>query len=138
MKKTDGFVFDANTLISALLLPESSISAKAYYKAKAHGQIFHSEETFNEFVDVFIRPKFDRYLSLSKRLIIIEDLKAFVKIIPVISTIKACRDPKDDKYQELAVSSGSRLIVTGDNDLLVLHPFEGIQIMTPADFLNKP
>jgi len=70
MKKTDNLVFDANTLISVLLLSESSVSAKAYYKAKAQGEIVHSEETFSEFVDVFIRPKFDRYLSLSKRLVI--------------------------------------------------------------------
>jgi len=137
MRKIDRFVFDANTWVSVFLLSESSVSAKAYYKAKGLGEIVHSEETLSEFVDVFVRPKFDRYLSLNKRLIIIEDLKAFVRVVPITSTIKACRDPKDDKYLELAVSSESSLIVTGDKDLLVLHPFQGVQIMTPADFLNK-
>ena len=118
------------------MLSDSSIAAQAYYKAKATGGIVHSEETFNEFSDVFIRPKFDRYLPLIKRLAIIEDLRAIAKVIPITNIIKACRDPKDDKYLELAISSGAACIITGDKDLLVLTPFEGIPILTPADFLK--
>jgi putative PIN family toxin of toxin-antitoxin system len=136
MKKTNHFILDANTLVSAFLLSQTSVAAKAYYKAKDLGTIAHSEDTFNEFSDVFIRPKFDRYLSLTKRLIIIEDLKALVKFIRVTSVINACRDPKDDKYLELAVSTESACIITGDKDLLILHPFEHIPILTGADFLK--
>jgi putative PIN family toxin of toxin-antitoxin system len=136
MTKINHFVLDANTLVSAFLLDPTSKAAKAYYKAKAEGKIVLSENTFNEFSDVFIRSKFDRYLPLSKRLIIIEDLKTLVKFITVTSVIQACRDPKDDKYLELAISSGAVCVVTGDKDLLVLHPFEGIPILTAAEFLD--
>ncbi|WP_408733653.1 putative toxin-antitoxin system toxin component, PIN family [Mucilaginibacter sp.] len=96
----------------------------------------HSDETFNEFCDVFVRPKFDRFLPLNKRIIVIEDLKALTEIAPVANKIKACRDPKDDKFLELAVSSGAACIITGDKDLLVLNPFEGIPILTAAEFLK--
>jgi len=130
------FVFDATTLISAFLLSGSSITAQAYYKARAEGEIVHSADTFNEFSDVFIRPKFDRYLPLEKRLNIVEDLKALVRITPVTYVINVCRDPKDNKYLELAVSSDATCIVTGDRDLLVLNPFDGIKILTAADFLK--
>jgi len=41
-------------------------------------------------------------------------------------TIRACRDPKDDKFLEVAVYGRADLIVTGDNDLLAMHPFRGI------------
>jgi putative PIN family toxin of toxin-antitoxin system len=136
MKKNNTIVLDANTLISVFLLSDSSIAAQAYYKAKTTSEIVYSEETFNEFSDVFIRPKFDRYLPLAKRLIIIEDLRALAKIVPITNVIKACRDPKDDKYLELAISSAASYIITGDKDLLVLNPFEGIPILTPADFLK--
>jgi putative PIN family toxin of toxin-antitoxin system len=136
MKKTKLFVFDANALISAFLLASTSVAAQAYYQAKTLGEIVLSEDTFNEFSDVFIRPKFDRYLPLTKRLIIIEDLKAVVKFILVTNVIQACRDPKDDKYLELAVASGAVCIITGDKDLLVLHPFERIPILSAADFLK--
>lgn len=137
MKKTNFFVLDANTLISAFLLSKDSVAAQAYYKSKTIGQIVLSEDTFNEFSDVFIRPKFDRYLPLAKRLIIIEDLKALVNFVSVLHTIQVCRDPKDDKYLELAVASGASCIITGDKDLLVLHPFEQILILTAADFLKS-
>jgi uncharacterized protein len=136
MRKIKHFVLDANTLISAFLLSSNSVTAKAYYKSKAEGKIIMSVETLNEFSDVFIRSKFDRYLPLAKRLIIIEDLKTIVQLTPITSVIRACRDPKDDKYLELAVSSAADCIITGDKDLLVLHPFEGISILTADEFLK--
>jgi putative PIN family toxin of toxin-antitoxin system len=136
MKKSNYFVLDANTLVSAFLLAPTSVAAQAYYKAKADGEIVLSADTFNEFSDVFIRPKFDRYLTLTKRLIIIEDLKAIVQFITVTSIIQACRDPKDDKYLELAVSSDAVCIITGDKDLLVLNPYEGIPILSAAEFVK--
>ncbi len=108
-------------LISTFLLSSTSIAAQAYYKAKYMGIIAMSEDTFNEFSDVFIRPKFDRYLVLEKRLIIIEDLKAIVYFSTITTTIQVCRDAKDNKYLELAVSSNADCIITGDKDLLVLH-----------------
>ena len=83
MKKINFFVLDTNALISAFLLSANSVAALAYYKAKEHGEIVLSEDTFNEFSDVFIRPKFDKYLGPGKRLAIIEDLKDTVKFTPV-------------------------------------------------------
>ena len=46
-----------------------------------------------------------------------------------------CRDPKDDMVLALALAAQVDLIVSGDNDLLVLHPFEGIPVLSPADAL---
>lgn len=48
----------------------------------------------------------------------------------------ACRDPKDDKFLEVAVAGGAEVIVTGDEDLKVLDPFEGIPIISPVKFLR--
>ena len=50
-------------------------------------------------------------------------------------SVRECRDPKDDKFLELALAANARVIVTGDNDLLVLHPWRGIEILRPADYL---
>lgn len=47
------------------------------------------------------------------------------------------RDPKDDKFLELAKSAHADCIVTKDDDLLVLHPFDGIPILNVTDFLNR-
>ena len=48
-----------------------------------------------------------------------------------------CRDPKDDKYLELALASGADRIVSSDADLLVLHPWRGVRILRPADYLAE-
>jgi putative PIN family toxin of toxin-antitoxin system len=58
------------------------------------------------------------------------------EIIPILSSIQACRDPRDDKFLEVAVHDQADLIVTGDCDLLDLHPFRGISILSPAAYLE--
>jgi predicted nucleic acid-binding protein len=53
-----------------------------------------------------------------------------------IERITACRDPRDDKFLEVAVTGEADVIVSGDQDLLTLHPFAGIPILPPAAFLQ--
>ena len=55
--------------------------------------------------------------------------------VAITATIKACRDATDDKFLELAVSGRAELVLSGDKDLLVLHPFRGIPIVAPAAFV---
>ena len=57
------------------------------------------------------------------------------ELVDVDMKIVACRDPKDDKFLELAVNGHADVIVSGDVDLLVLDTFRGIRIIiTPAAF----
>ena len=53
----------------------------------------------------------------------------------VVERIVVCRDPKDDHVLELAVNGQATCVVSGDNDLLTLHPFRDIPILKPAEFL---
>jgi putative PIN family toxin of toxin-antitoxin system len=89
-----------------------------------------------ELADVLSRPKFDRYINLEDRQQFLRLLGGIVELVPVVVTIHACRDPKDDKFLDLAVSGNANLILTGDDDLLALHPFRGIAILTPAQYLE--
>lgn len=43
-----------------------------------------------------------------------------------------CRDPDDDAVLACAKAAQANLIVSGDQDLLVLQTFEDIPILTPA------
>lgn len=72
-----------------------------------------------------------------------EDIQVFVAVltretewVEVNEQITACRDPKDNKFLELAISGRATHIVTGDTDLLALHPFRGIQIVPPQILLK--
>jgi putative PIN family toxin of toxin-antitoxin system len=135
MTKIKVFVIDTNTLISAFLLPNST-SRKAINKAISTGIIAVSNETINEFSDTFVRAKFDKYLSLELRLQIIVEFKIIAKLINPKILITACRDPKDNKFLELAISGRATYIITGDEDLLVLNPFQDVSIVSASAFLN--
>ena len=62
-------------------------------------------------------------------------MKRKVIFIEPTEIITDCRDPKDNKFLELAVASDAQFIVTGDIDLLVLNPYRGITILKSGDFL---
>ncbi len=48
-----------------------------------------------------------------------------------------CRDAKDNQYLELALASGASIIIGGDADLLVPHPWRGVGILSPAAYLTE-
>ncbi|MDB9482837.1 putative toxin-antitoxin system toxin component, PIN family [Dolichospermum circinale CS-537/05] len=50
--------------------------------------------------------------------------------------MKECRDPKDDKFLEVAINGNVTHIITGDKDLLELHSFQGVDIITATQFLE--
>ncbi len=130
------FIIDTNVIISVAIF--SSLNpALAIKKALSLGNLVFSEPVLQEYAETLSNPKFDAYLSPEKRLLFLNTLIADGLVIKISNTIKICRDPKDDKYLELAVASQASCIITGDKDLLVLHPFEHIPILTPTDFLNN-
>jgi putative PIN family toxin of toxin-antitoxin system len=89
-----------------------------------------------EFSDVIFRKKFDKYfLNDEERHEAVDFIAINALIYSPKITINACRDPKDDKFLELAVTAEASCIITGDQDLLVLHPFDGISILSAMDFL---
>ncbi len=136
MKARERVVVDTNALIGGLPLP-ASVPAQAVRRVVAENQLLASDATIMELADVLARPKFDRYVTIAERQ---ESLRLFGRIaerIPIVHLVHACRDPKDDKFLELAVNGEARLIITGDVDLLALHPFRGIDIVTPAGFLAR-
>ncbi len=52
--------------------------------------------------------------------------------------VHASRDPDDDHVLGCALAAAANVLVTGDKDLLSLHPFKAIAIVTPATFLAMP
>ncbi len=58
-------------------------------------------------------------------------------LVDITESIRACRDPKDDKFLELAINAEAMCIISGDKDLLELSPFRNIPIMKPDEFLDS-
>ena len=131
------FVFDTNVTVSALLFNES-VPGRAFFRALGHGKILVSGPLVSELSRVLGRKSFDRYVSREEREMFLESVVREAALIEITESINVCRDPSDDHVLELAVSGDATYIATGDADLLVLNPFRGVQILTPADFLEAP
>ena len=129
------WVFDTNTLVSRLLVPGGT-AALAVDHGLSQGILLVSEATLEELVMVLTRPKFDPYASHQDRQRFIALLGGVSRVVPILHQVQACRDPKDDKFLDVALNGGAKAIITGDQDLLALHPFHGVSIVSPADFLN--
>ena len=129
-------VIDTNVLISGLF-STTSIPARAVEKAVTKAQLVASIETLRELIEKLHSPKFDRYVPRERRDALLERVASLVEIIEVLQSIRASRDPTDDKFVEAAVNGRADVIVTGDKDLLDLNPFRGVATMTPADYLAR-
>ena len=126
-------VLDTNVLVSAALFPLSH-PWQVFEIVRGQGSLIASVDTLAEVNNVLKRPRFDRYLRRTLRDEFLHSLGQMAVTIEINQTIRACRDPKDDKFLELAVCGNATHIVSGDRDLLALHPFRGIPILTPRHF----
>jgi uncharacterized protein len=129
-------VLDTNILVSRLLMPGGT-AGRAVDHALALGVLLVSDETLTELAEVLSRPKFDAYVSLEDRRHFLRLLGGVARKINITHRVAACRDPKDDKFLHVALNGEADTLVTGDADLLVLHPFHGVAILRPADFLAR-
>ncbi len=126
------FVLDTNVLISAALTPAGRPRVIVDAIRDGHGVLLFSDETFGELRTRFHRSKFDRYVSRDARWLFLAQLEAVSEWVSIVGAKLGCRDPGDDMLLETALLGGADCLITGDQDLLVMSPFHGIPIRTPA------
>ena len=132
-------IVDTNILIRATIRPQGTVGPVLSELRNDRYLLLYSDALLKELVEVLGRPRLR-----TKHQIGDEQIRAVLDLILlrgdlVVPTqkIAACRDPDDNAVLEAAVAARADLIVSGDEDLLVLHPFEGIPIVGPADFLAR-
>jgi uncharacterized protein len=104
-------------VVRAVLISTSRAS-EAFHKARQLGEILLSLTVAEELNDVLGREKFDRYITREDRERFLAASSRAAKFIEVTEQIVACRDPGDDRLQELAVSGNATCIVTADVPLI--------------------
>src|SRR5690348_13635929 len=127
-------VVDTNVFISAAL-KEKSLPGMAVHIVAESGLLLKSAVTERELFVTLARPRLAPLIPPRFR-DWLSELLAAAELVIITERISACRDPKDDKFLELAVNGRADLIVSGDTDLLALNPFRGIRIITPATFVQ--
>jgi putative PIN family toxin of toxin-antitoxin system len=131
-------VIDTSILIRSILKPKGSTGPILRQLKAGRFLLLYSEALLEELADVLSRPRFrEKYGVSAADIINILTLLVFEgEEVSPATPIAACRDPKDNKVLEAAVAGRADLIVTGDDDLFVLNPFEGIRILGPGAFLD--
>lgn len=135
MSSDNYIVVDTSVLISALLKPHS-VPAQALEVARTHFKIAVSMETLTELTKVLSRDYLARYRTVHERETFLVLYSELVEIIAITEHVTDCRDPKDNMFLDVAIASNARVLVSSDSDLLVLHPYRNIDIVTPAMFLQ--
>lgn len=124
-------VFDTNVYISAVAF--GGVPREALLLASAGVfELYTSPPLHRELLRV-LRDRFHYSKAALARLE--SRLRVVSRLVEPSVRIAKCADPDDNRVLECAMAARAGFIVTGDNDLLRMDPFEGIRILRPADFL---
>jgi len=136
MRTPERVVVDTNVFVSRLLRFDS-VPGRAAENAIHNAVLLVSQATMSELADVLAQAKFDRYVTIEQRLHFIRLIAHTARFVPIVHAVRECRDPKDDKFLEVALNGRADVIVSGDADLLRMHQWREIAILTPSDCLKE-
>jgi uncharacterized protein len=133
-------VIDTNVIISANIL-NTSTSARLLERALRFEILVMCKASYDEVVSRLTKPKFDRYVSLEKRQNQLRNLHDIASWQPDPTPFPGavrCRDLKDNLFIDLALRSKASMLITGDQDLLVLAnelTKYNLQVLPPTEAL---
>ena len=132
-------VVDTGILVSALIRPKGTIGDVLHALRDGRFTAIYSTQMMLEVTEVLSRPKIQKKYHVQPG-----DIEAVINLVRLRGelvipkqTVTACRDPRDNKFLEAALAGEADAVVTGDDDFLVLNPFEDVDILRPAELLEK-
>ena len=129
-------VIDTNVLISAGLLPQSK-TAQVLAIAVTHFVIAQNQPTWHELETRIAKKKFDNYFGENGRLRHLIKIAQSVQFFQAAAQVSVSADATDDKFIELAIDCGAKIIISGDADLKEIKSYRGIEILPPARFFER-
>jgi uncharacterized protein len=131
-------VVDTNIFVRAFINPSGSVAPVVDRLTNGEYVPLYSSASLAELVNVLSRPRIQTKYHIRDTEIadLLELLGKFGEQIESERSLAICRDPKDDKFLVIAAAGKADVIVSGDADLLVLSPFEGIPIVGSATLLR--
>jgi putative PIN family toxin of toxin-antitoxin system len=133
-------VLDANQFISAVLVPVGRPAQILKAWRAGHFELVLSPAVLSEVRRVLLYPRLQRQHGWDEKQIddFLAGIMAAATLTPGTLSIQAVPDdPTDDKYVACALEAGARYIVSGDEHLTRLRDYQGIEIVTPAFFIES-
>jgi putative PIN family toxin of toxin-antitoxin system len=129
-------VIDTNVLISGLFWTGTP---KQILNKARHGQIIFvtSESLLEELERILTRDDKPFKLSNTEVSRVISSLREWAEVVQTDTRVSVCRDEGDNKVLECAIDGKAQQVITGDQHLLELQSFQGIRILSAADFLDE-
>jgi uncharacterized protein len=127
-------VIDTGIWVSALVF--KGTPGRAVEKAAAGYIIAISKEIYDEIVDVLNRPKFANRVGPSSTIKILESiLEEGSQWVSLRGDVADCVDPKDNKFLDCALVAGASVILSSDQHLQSMDPYQDMRIVDPQEFL---
>jgi uncharacterized protein len=125
-------VFDTNVLVAAL------VAKGLCYEVVVRGLGACTVATSELLLDELERTLLAKFTVGSAGAAFLVQLRRRIRIVePALLDGAVSRDVDDDVVLATAVAAGATVIVTGDQDLLVLGQYAGIDIISPREFLGR-
>ena len=128
-------VLDTNVVISAIFFGGMPLKIVRAAFAK-NVELVASRAVLREYREVAERlhARFP-FVNYRRPLSILESKLIIVRPVALGETV--CRDPDDDAIIACALGGKAKVICSGDDDLLALNGFRGLEIMQPSDFCQR-
>jgi hypothetical protein len=131
-------VLDTNVFVSGLISAKGPPAAILRALRSGLFTLLSSPPINEEIIEVLTRPHIrDRY-GLGDRIFDVSFiLWELAEVVIDLPEVKVCSDPDDNKFLATAVRGRADYLVTGDvGDLLRLHKYEDVSIVSPRQFLS--
>ncbi len=132
-------VLDANLFVSAVLTSKGK-PAKIFDLVRAGKiEMITSFPILEEVRMVLLYPRLKKLHGFSQKEVEkeLKKIAGFAKLTTGKLKIEAIKnDPSDDKYLECAMEGEAEFIVSGDHHLKDLKLFQGVRIVSPAEFVR--
>ena len=125
-------VVDTNIWISYLLTGSFATLVNGWRTERFI--LLYSEDLLTEIMDVLSRPHLRKRIPVGVAEALVNSIRHNATAVEVTSVVDACRDAKDNYLLSLAMDGHADILVTGDDDLQVLHSFAQAIILSPAEF----
>jgi uncharacterized protein len=128
-------VIDTNLWISFLISDRQRRLDSLLYLGKI--RLLFSAELLDEINATVTKPKLKRYFSENAMEEMLLNLETYIELIEVKSTVKVCRDTKDNFLLALSKDGKADYLITGDKDLLDIAKYGKTEILTISKFLEE-